>query len=333
VSTSVAAVLFAGSAFVSLGAAWVLVTRLERVGERLGLSEGLLGLVAALAADGPEIVAAVTALLNHQGTVGAGVVIGSNVFNLVALLGLSAVAAGWIALHRKVVVLNGGVAVLIAALCYGTVTGGLAPAVALAISTVVMGAYATLLGVTRRALRHLPLPRRWLGWLAVAVTQEDIELSEAIRPAPGGAGDAGVATAAAAVVIGASAVMERSASIVGEHYAVPEIVLGALILAAVTSLPNAVSAVYLSSRGRGAAVLSIALNSNAINVLVGFLVPAVIIGLSHTSDMQVIVAGWYLAVTVFCLVLAYGYRGLSRGSGIAIIVCYMAFVTWLITAA
>ena len=46
------------------------------------------------------------------------------------------------------------------------------------------------------------------------------------------------------------------------------------MLAVVTSLPNAVSAVYLARRGRGAAVLSTALNSNAINVVGGLLIPA-----------------------------------------------------------
>ena len=50
------------------------------------------------------------------------------------------------------------------------------------------------------------------------------------------------------------------------------------MLAAVTSLPNAVAAVYLAGRGRGAATLSTALNSNALNVIAGLLLPAAIIG-------------------------------------------------------
>ena len=56
-------------------------------GESLGLSEALLGILAALAADAPEITASITALLHHQATVGAGVVLGSNVFNLAAPAG------------------------------------------------------------------------------------------------------------------------------------------------------------------------------------------------------------------------------------------------------
>ena len=50
------------------------------------------------------------------------------------------------------------------------------------------------------------------------------------------------------------------------------------MLAAVTSLPNAVAAVYLASRGRGAAMLSTTLNSNALNVAAGLLLPATITG-------------------------------------------------------
>ena len=84
-------VVFFAGAGVSLSTSWLLVSRLERIGARLGLTEGLLGLIAALAADAPELTAAVTALAGHQSRTGAGVVIGSNVFNLAALLGLSSI--------------------------------------------------------------------------------------------------------------------------------------------------------------------------------------------------------------------------------------------------
>ena len=72
-STGVAVCAFALGALVSLATSWLLVTRLERVGERLGFSEALLGLVAALAADAPEITSSVTALVHHERAVGAGI--------------------------------------------------------------------------------------------------------------------------------------------------------------------------------------------------------------------------------------------------------------------
>ena len=65
---------FLAGAVISLGTSWVLVTRLERLGERIGFSEALLGLLAALAADTPEITSAVTALAHHEQAVGSGVV-------------------------------------------------------------------------------------------------------------------------------------------------------------------------------------------------------------------------------------------------------------------
>jgi cation:H+ antiporter len=99
--------VFCAGMVVSLAASWLLVSRLERLGERAGFSEAWLGLVAALAADTPEITSAVTALARGQASVGAGVIIGSNVFNLAALLGLAAVVAGSIGFHRRVVVLSG----------------------------------------------------------------------------------------------------------------------------------------------------------------------------------------------------------------------------------
>ncbi len=127
------ALVFLTGTVVSLGASWVLVSRLERVGARLGLSEGLLGMVAALAADAPEITSAVTALAGHHPAIGAGVVIGSNVFNLAALLGLATVVAGQIRLHRPVIVLEGIVAVSIAMVCVIVVIGLIPAGVGLAV--------------------------------------------------------------------------------------------------------------------------------------------------------------------------------------------------------
>ena len=119
--------LFAAGVAVSLATSWVLVTRLERLGERAGISEALLGVLAALAADAPEITASVVALAHGQASVGAGVVIGSNVFNLAALLGLAAIVAGQIALHRRVVLFSGAVGAWIAAICLLAVLGVLTP--------------------------------------------------------------------------------------------------------------------------------------------------------------------------------------------------------------
>jgi cation:H+ antiporter len=327
-----AIVLFCLGVLVSLAASWLLVSRLERLGERAGFSEAWLGLVAALAADAPEITSAVTALSRGQASVGAGVVIGSNVFNLAVLLGLAAVVAGWIGFHRRVVVLAGVPAVWIAAVCLLTVTSVVGPAAGLTLAGVVLVPYVAVLGMHRARMERLRLPARWVRWLVAAVHEEETELADAIRPRRGTWRDAIAAAGALVAVVGASTVMEVAATALGRRYAVADIVTGGLVLAVVTSLPNAVSAVYLARRGRGAAVLSVALNSNAINVVAGLLIPACLAGLGPRSAPGTLVAAWYAGLTVLALALAFRGRGLGRLSGAAIIAGYLAFVTALVSA-
>jgi cation:H+ antiporter len=324
---------FVAGAVVSLATSWILVSRLERVGERLGFSEALLGLVAALAADAPEVTAAVTAMAGHQQRLGAGVIIGSNVFNLAALLGLGAVVAGRVRLHRKVVVLGGAMAMWIAFVCLVVVLG-IVPAVAgLVLTLVTVALYGTVLGLGQRGLARLPLPAGWISGLQLAVAEEESELEEAIRPEPARGRDVAIAAAALLVVVVASVTMERAASALGSRYVIPEIVVGGLVLAAVTSLPNAVAAVYLAARGRGAATLSTALNSNTLNVTIGLLLPAAIIGLGPPTGQTTLIAGWYIGLTAVTLAFAYRDGGISRGIGSLVIAAYLVFTGSVLVSA
>lgn len=318
-------IAFAAGTVVSLLTSLVLVSRLERVGERLGMSEALLGIVAALAADAPEVTAAVTAVAHHEQRVGAGVVLGSNVFNLAALLGLGAVVAGRIRLHRKVVLLGGAVALWVAVICLLTVLGLLPAAAGLALAVAVLAVYVLVLGREGRGVDRLPVPESWAAWLRSAISEEEVELEDAIRPAAGRWTDAVTAAAALIVVILASVTMERAASVLGARWAVPEIVVGGLVLAAVTSLPNAVAAVYLAARGRPAATLSTALNSNTLNVVAGLLVPAAVLGLGQPNGQAILITVWYVMLSVAVLALAYRHRGLGRIAGTLIIAAYAAF--------
>ncbi len=324
---------FTIGAAVSLATSWLLVSKLERVGERLGLSEALLGIVAALAADAPEITAAVSAMASHQQRLGAGVVIGSNVFNLAALLGLGAVVAGLISLHRKVVVLGGTVAMCIAAICLAVVLGIMPPVAGCALGLFLVAGYTALLGASGARLARLRLPASWISWLRSAVAEEETELESAIRPVPARRADVAVAALSLAVVVAASVTMERAASALGSQLKVPEIVIGGLLLAAVTSLPNAVAAVYLASRGRGAATLSTALNSNTLNVVIGLMIPATVLGLGRPSAQTVLIVGWYAGLTVVVLAFAWRDRGVRRSTGAAVIAAYLVFAVLTLSIA
>ena len=54
----------------------------------------MLGLLTALAAHAPEVSSAIAALVRGKHDVGVGVVLGSNVFNVAAMIGLSAILCG-----------------------------------------------------------------------------------------------------------------------------------------------------------------------------------------------------------------------------------------------
>jgi Ca2+/Na+ antiporter len=54
--------------------------------------------------------------------------------------------------------------------------------------------------------------------------------------------------------------------------------LGALALAGLTSVPNAYAAASLALKGHGAAVVSVTLNSNTINLVAGLALPALVYG-------------------------------------------------------
>jgi cation:H+ antiporter len=316
---------------VSLVTSWVLVTRLERVGERFGLSEALLGVLAALAADAPEITSSVSALSQHQRTIGAGVVIGSNVFNLAALLGLGALVSGFIALHRKVVVLGGVVAMLVALSCVATVTGLISVVAGLVLAGAVFAVYVAVLGMRRQSVHRLPISQRWRTWILFAVEEEELELAEAIRPLRGRPVDFLATVMALVIVVIASVTMERSAVTLGHHFHVADAVIGAIVLAGVTSLPNAVAAVHLASKGRGAAALSTALNSNSLNVVVGLLIPGVFVGLARSSLPGSVTTWWYVGLTMVTLVCAFSTGGLRRWQGGLIITGYVAFVVVLLS--
>jgi cation:H+ antiporter len=316
---------------VSLVTSWVLVTRLERVGERFGLSEALLGVLAALAADAPEITSSVSALSQHQRTIGAGVVIGSNVFNLAALLGLGALVSGFIALHRKVVVLGGVVAMLVALSCVATVTGLISVVAGLVLAGAVFAVYVAVLGMRRQSVHRLPISQRWRTWILFAVEEEELELAEAIRPLRGRPVDFLATVMALVIVVIASVTMDRSAVTLGHHFHVADAVIGAIVLAGVTSLPNAVAAVHLASKGRGAAALSTALNSNSLNVVVGLLIPGVFVGLARSSLPGSVTTWWYVGLTMVTLACAFSTGGLRRWQGGLIITGYVAFVVVLLS--
>lgn len=319
-------VAFPVAAAVSMSASALAVSRLERIAGRLGLTEAALGLLVALAGDAPEVTAAITAMTQGQADIGAGVVLGSNVFNLAALLGLGALVAGRLRLHRRVVALEGLAAMWVAGVTVVVLATPLGPAPGLGLVAAGVGPYLAVSVLPEKALRRLRVPAAVSAWLHQAVAEESFELAPAIDHTRYRPRDIPVAVVALVVVVVASSVMERTAQTLGDHWQVSSLIIGGVVLALVTSLPNAVGALYLARRGRGAAVLSEALNSNMLNVVAGLFLPGVLVGLGRPGGDGILVAAWYAGLTFLAVTLAWSGRGMRRPAGMLVVAGYLGFL-------
>jgi cation:H+ antiporter len=323
-SAPVALLLLAAAFAVTVAASVVLARELDRIGERLGFSEALLGMVTALGADAPEIASAVAAVVaGHQDT-GVGVVVGSNVFNLAALLGVSALIAGPVRIHRHGLLLNGGVAVVVAIIGALVAIDIVPGSAGLILAVVVLAPYVVVSALHERARSRLPAALRE----AVAEEQRDARRDEFSPPAT--TQDALAVVPALAAVVGGAYGMVAAAQSLGDRFDVSDLVLGALVLAALTSIPNLIAAVRLARHGRGAACVSEALNSNNANILVGLCVPALILGFGSASGVETFAALWMVGMTIAAVGLAFG-GGLTRREGAAIVALYVAFAVVVAT--
>jgi cation:H+ antiporter len=307
---------------VTLAAAAFFARRLDRVGLRLGLPETLLGLLTALAADGPEVSSAIAALVRGEHDVGVGVVIGSNVFNLAAMVGLSAVLCGRIRIRREALAVEGAVGVaatVVVGLLILTVLGAW---VTLALLALVLVPYLALLAAgPDRAPKPL---RRFFG----EPHRPDHVLAhgeQVFVPAL-------MLLPALAIIILGSIGMVDAALRLADRWSVPDVIVGVVVLAILTSLPNAFTAARLALQGRGSALVSETLNSNTVNLVFGVSIPALFIAIGSTSALAGFDLGWLLLMSGVVLALLARPRGVGRSAGVAILLLYAVFVVVQIVA-
>jgi cation:H+ antiporter len=319
--------LFLGGLVVTVLSSIVLARELDRIGERLGFSEALLGIVTAIGADGPEISSAVAALVSGHNDTGVGVVVGSNVFNIAALLGLSAVIAGSVRIHRHGLVLNGGVALLVAVFGGMLVVRWIPAWTAFVLSLLVLVPYVVVSSLHAQRVARLP------ARLREAVREEQRDARRDEYAGPGGLYDVAVVVPALAGVIGGATAMVYAAQSLGDRWDVSDVIIGTIVLAALTGIPNLLAAVRLALHGRGAACVSESLNSNNANILVGLCIPALLLGIGDPSGLEKFSAAAMVVMTLLAGVFSYSKGGLTRREGVAIITLYAAFVLVMIAAA
>jgi cation:H+ antiporter len=319
-SPALAVPLFVFSLGVTLAAAQLFARRLDRLGVRFGFPEALIGLLTALAADGPEISSALFALAKGAHDVGVGVLVGSNGFNLAAMIGLSALLAGGVRLARETLVFEGAVGLIITLLAAALLLRWLSPVGATALGALVVLPYLAVV-VAGPSFRG-----RRLGRLSRALHEH----AATERP-PDTSTDPthhllGLIVVDVAVIVAGSAGMVESALSLAGDWHIPNAVLGVLILGPLTSIPNALTAVRLGLAGRGAALVGETFNSNTINLGFGVIVPSLFVTFTAVSTLGKVQLAWLVVATLVTLGALARPRGMGRPEAAVLVILYFAFV-------
>jgi len=318
--------LFLASLVVTLVAARLFARRLDRLGIRFRLPEALIGLLAALAADGPEIASALFALITGAHAVSVGVLVGSNVFNLAAMVGVTGLIVGEVRLARSALLLEGSIAVAVTLIGAGVLLRWLSPAVAAGLAACTVIPYLSVVIGGVELVTRLRGENRLVRGIAGALAQRPrSELPPVSSPDPTHYLLA-LIVLDVVVIIAGSAGMVQAAISLGHRWHISSAILGMLILAPLTSLPNAATALRLGLAGRGAALVGETFNSNTINLLLGVIVPALFVTFAALSTTARIELAWLVAATFACLLLLMRPRGIRRPGAAFLVLLYLGFV-------
>lgn len=316
---------FAGLAALILGAD-VLVRGASRLALSLGISPLVVGLtVVAFGTSAPEAAVAVGAVLDGKADLALGNVVGSNVFNVLFVLGLSALIVPLVVniqlIRQEVPIMLGASLLLLLLSLDGNVS-----AVDGALLFGCLLAYTTFLVVQSRrqgkaaedeyaqefAADTQPswLNRVWVQLLLIA---------------------AGLAL----LVLGSDWLVQASVT-VAKSMGVSDLVIGLTIVAAGTSMPEVATSIMAAIKGERDIAVGNVVGSNTFNLLgcmglasmvsgdAGLIVPAAVMHF----DLWVM-----SAVALACLPVFISGREIARWEGAVFFGYYIAYVTYLVLSA
>jgi len=318
--------LLGGLALLLLGGE-LLVRGAVQVAGRLGVSPLVIGLtLVGFGTSTPELVTSVQAALSGSPGIAYGNIVGSNIANILLILGLSALLTPILVTSAA---LNRDGAVMIAVAAVFAAVASLMP-----LGRLVGGIFvAALLAYIAVAFRQ---ERAAQGAGHGAVYDKSLATQEADPAlAPARAGGASIIIALvtallglALVVIGGVFLVDGAVSL-ARSFAISETVIGLTIVAVGTSMPEMVTSVMAALRRQSEVAFGNIVGSNIYNILGigGFTaliapsrVPAEIVGF----DNVVMIGASLLVVT-----LAFTGRALARWEGGLLLAAYIAYLAWL----
>ena len=283
-------------------------------------------MITALAANTPEISSAATALFLRQHDVGMGIVIGSNIFNLAALLALSALIAGRLPVRRQGVIFNGAASLMVILVLVLLVFKFISAPVSLMLLILLLIPYISISSLKPDQIKQWGLPEKIYAFLIIVIAQTRYTSREPKMVISKSWSWVWMGGPAVIVIIAASIGMVRSAIFLSNGWGVSTTIVGMLILAALTGIPNVITSTKLALGGKGTAVMSESLNSNTLNILFGICVPAAILGLGSLARQTIFSVWWLIGMTIIVLCLLYFKKGFNRMNGAITVGLYLVFV-------
>ena len=316
----------AGLAGLVLGAN-LLVRGASKLALSFGISPLVVGLtIVAFGTSAPEVAVSVGAVLDGKTDLAAGNVVGSNIFNVLLILGLSALITPLVVnsqLIRQEVPIMLGVSLLLLAV-------GLDGRISLfdaALFTTLMVAYTVFLIVQSRRE----------GAQAAdddEVPKLDAQAWDARLPAQLGL----IAVGLVGLVLGSEGLVTASVAF-AKQLGVSDVVIGLTIVAAGTSMPEVATSITAALKGQRDIAVGNVVGSNTFNIL-GCLGLSGLAGAATGSTGLVLPPSllsfdiWVmLAVALACLPVFFTGREIARWEGGLFVAYYVAYVAYLILAA
>lgn len=284
------------------------------IARRLGMSSLLIGLtLVGFGTSLPELVTSVQAALDGAPGIAVGNVVGSNIANILLILGITALI--YPILVDKAVLRRDGLVLVIAALAaLAIVMIGNLGRIAGVVLIVMLVAYVIYSYFADRKAQTSP------------DAQAEIESTGGHQPMP--VSILFVVAGLALTIFGAR-LLVSSAVEIATALGVSETIIGLTVVAVGTSLPELVTSVIAAVRRHTDLALGNILGSNIFNVLFILGATALVQPIPVPPEIARLDIWVMLGATALLLAFAYTGREIVRWEGIAFLIAYIAYVGWL----
>lgn len=297
----------------------LLVRGAVSVAKSFGISPMVIGLtLVGFGTSTPELVTSLQAALSGSPGIAIGNVVGSNIGNILLILGIAAILAP-IAVDPAAFKRDGAVMVLATLMCLGVILIGDLGRLTGAFFIATLLTYLVITLVTEKRKASSPAS-------AVYVAEADAV------PGPDHALGLSLLFAFAGLVItifGARFLVDGAVSM-AQAAGISEAVIGLTIVAIGTSMPELVTSIIAVRKGQGEVALGNVLGSNIFNILCILGVTAIVQPMTVPAVIQEFDIWVMCAVTLLLVVVARTGWSVSRREGGAMVACYLAYLTWLL---